>query len=400
MALPRSSGALQHPRGCSRSGAPAPCSPERERPRSPDRERPRSRRLRASVLQLAQILVLCATLLPTPAAAQLVESDCVALGTCRPVLFVQPVDCTARARHRGRRHLYRCEAEARLRLFLDDHGEVWGAQWLGDRPLDDTDPVPEEAVPLWRHCGDLPEIDPLPPHLAPYDDPDLGRCLAYYPEAVPLPPDVAKRARTKGLSTVHPFVRRAGEELVRRAWAEGIEIKVISGHRQYHPRGRRARMLASWHAFGLALDINMTWAKGLGEAARKRREDPEEHARWERLGEIGRELGLRWGGDMRSEDIFHYEWHPGYGGLIQPKELRAFLSFMGKGAKDYEASWRMLLPGAREIVDKQKVPAAKKGKIKKKSTKRKKKAAKKRTGKGKPKKAKKKPKAKPKKKRR
>lgn len=295
-------------------------------------------------------------------ATGMVEPPCAETGACRPVLFVRPSDCTPKSRWYYERRTQRCEAESRLVLFVDRAGEIHGAQRLGDQPAG-NEPVPDEVRHLWRHCGEdaEPRWDPMPVTFIRYVDPDLGRCLVAHPDAKELSVDVSKKARVKGLDTLHPFVRYAGRELVRRAYEEGIEIKVISGHRHYKARVgydrnlKRRRVLASWHAFGVALDINMTWARGLVEASRRRRDDPAEHARWERLGEIGRELGLRWGGDMKSDDIFHFEWHPGYGGRLQPRELAAFLRATG-GGKHYEKSWHLFGPGARKIVAATKLP--------------------------------------------
>ena len=307
-------------------------------------------------------------------ADDLVEPDCLEARTCRPVLFVRPADCSPKKRWYYERRTQRCEAEDRLVLFLGAAGEIQGAQLLGPQPAGEG-PVPNEVKDLWRHCGELADApwDPLPTHLVRSVDPDLGRCLVAWPAALELSPEVEKRARVRGLDGLHPYVRAAGRELVRRAWEEGIEIKVISGYRHFKARVgydrtlKRRRVLASWHAFGAALDINMMWAKGLGEAARRRRDDPEEHARWERLGEIARSLGLRWGGNMNSDDIFHLEWHPGYGGRLQPRELQAFLKLTGSRGQEYERSWRMFEPGAKAIVAATKLPpppkkgAAKKG---------------------------------------
>jgi peptidoglycan L-alanyl-D-glutamate endopeptidase CwlK len=293
-----------------------------------------------------------------PVEAGLVVPECYVRGSCERIELVQPAGCTPKRRWWHERRTQLCESERALVLFMDPEGQLYGGQWLPDREAP-KDPVPEELLHVWRRCGEgaVPGWPELPVVFARFEDPDVGPCLVANLLAAPVPDDIAKKARVKGLDSSHPYVRWAGRQLVRQAWEEGIEIKVISGYRKYAPRverkpkrGRGPRYLVSWHHFGLALDINMTWAKGLGEAARKRREDPEEHARWERLGEIGRSLGLRWGGNMNSDDIFHFEWHPGYGGRLTPKELGAFLQLAGRSGLDYEATWVMLEPGARERI--------------------------------------------------
>ena len=60
----------------------------------------------------------------------------------------------------------------------------------------------------------------------------------------------------------------------------------------------------SWHNYGLAFDVAPT------ELLNKPDWDPD-NPLWQHLGQIGKRIGLRWGGDWKSPDKPHFEFHPG-----------------------------------------------------------------------------------------
>ena len=66
----------------------------------------------------------------------------------------------------------------------------------------------------------------------------------------------------------------------------------------------KAKPGTSWHNFGLAFDVAVvvngqpTW--------------PDDEALWSKVGDLGKRLGLEWGGDFASfKDLPHFQFHPG-----------------------------------------------------------------------------------------
>ena len=128
------------------------------------------------------------------------------------------------------------------------------------------------------------------------------------------------------LNGLHPAFRRIVKKLIRRAESDGMKLCVVCGLRTYEEQRRlyaqgrtkpgkpctravqgkivtNARPGYSWHNFGLAVDFCFV----AGKNARPTWVGP-----WKRLGEIGKSLGLIWGGDFKSiKDKPHFEWHPG-----------------------------------------------------------------------------------------
>jgi len=174
-----------------------------------------------------------------------------------------------------------------------------------------------------------------------YHDPSMGPC-AVYRDAHPLPRIVARRGRTKNLHKLHPYVRRAALELIRRSWAAGVELKIISTYRRHrHKKNwqtKKYRSYSHWHAWGMAVDVNLREYRGLRIAKKNYAKDEK---KWLTVARIGQELGLSWAGDGRSKDIFHFEWHPGYGGWIRKHEFLGFLKYAGADGQDYKKMWRI-----------------------------------------------------------
>ena len=120
---------------------------------------------------------------------------------------------------------------------------------------------------------------------------------------------------SRRLEDLHPTVAGLARQLVTLAQAEGIEILVTSTLRTFEDQaelyaiGRtkpgkkvtNAPPGKSWHNFSLAFDVvpviegKPVWNSPL----------------WERIGELGKGLGLLWGGDFRGfKDKPHFEFHP------------------------------------------------------------------------------------------
>ena len=70
----------------------------------------------------------------------------------------------------------------------------------------------------------------------------------------------------------------------------------------------------SWHTFGLAIDVNLAGRKGLKEATRAYLAGSERDA-WLTLATAAERLGLYWLGRNDPDEIFHFEWRPGWTGL-------------------------------------------------------------------------------------
>lgn len=114
---------------------------------------------------------------------------------------------------------------------------------------------------------------------------------------------------------LHPFFRDKIKKLLSDARSLGFNVDVFQGYRskeeqdKLFAKGRtepgaivtKARGGYSWHNFGIAADIvfkkdgKWSWA--------------EEHP-WSLLGDIGRELGLDWGGLWpKFRDRPHFQWN-------------------------------------------------------------------------------------------
>lgn len=141
------------------------------------------------------------------------------------------------------------------------------------------------------------------------------------------------------LEGLHPHLQKLARELHRRAARAGIPLRIIHGYAPYERRSRPGPGgMANWHQFGLAFDVLIADRRDLGDGRRHFHEDD---PTWHRLGAIGQELGLVWGGIWRSYDPFHFEWHPGDDATISATDLRRFLALAGPAGKDYRAVWQL-----------------------------------------------------------
>lgn len=111
----------------------------------------------------------------------------------------------------------------------------------------------------------------------------------------------------KSMGAVHPRLKALAVELIKRAYHEGINIRITAGHRTHaeqqrlYNQGRttpgnivtNARPGQSIHNFGLAIDYvlvneddtTVSWVV---------------NKQWRRVGAIGKQLGFQWGGDWTS----------------------------------------------------------------------------------------------------
>ena len=164
-------------------------------------------------------------------------------------------------------------------------------------------------------------------------DPDalrVGQILA-----IPFPPDGSGRvsagsaallgARTvelneQRLARLHPALASRGRAMVELCAGVGVAILVTQGLRTWEeqdrlyaigrtrpPIGRKFIVTnapggRSWHNFGLALDVVVLEALGKADWDTG-------HPGWARAGEIGKSLGLAWGGDWKAfKDLPHFQY--------------------------------------------------------------------------------------------
>ncbi len=121
----------------------------------------------------------------------------------------------------------------------------------------------------------------------------------------------ADRRSERNLATVQPQLAKVGRELLRRLAAEGLTFKVTSGNRtqaeqdKLYSQGRNGNKgpVVTWtrksrHIGGRAIDLTLFSGKN----------PVWDSKHYDRAGQIGKELGLVWGGDWkRTKDRPHFE---------------------------------------------------------------------------------------------
>jgi peptidoglycan LD-endopeptidase CwlK len=138
----------------------------------------------------------------------------------------------------------------------------------------------------------------------------------------------------KVIERLNPVVQPYARELVRRAAAKGIEVKVIGGFRSIEEQQRlfcqgrdipecsglykpgpivtNARGGHSNHNFGIAFDI------GVFQGTKYLPQSP----KYIEVGKIGRSLGLEWGGDWTTiKDRPHFQLRPKWAVQLSEKEM-------------------------------------------------------------------------------
>ncbi len=271
--------------------------------------------------------------------------------------FSRAVGCGERTRYPGRRDVYSCQGEERMRLQLAADGRVFTTQLPMGRA---RGPYPVEVVSQWRYCPFQEDsaLKALPDKFTAYQDPDVGQCYLYRPVDPGLRESLRGSAKLRLLEGLHPYFADSVARMVALAKSEGIDIKVISGVRPSTVRqvwvtktlkgkGKKPRKVKvrtevhrkTWHAWGLAVDVNLAHRSDLTTAVAAYLSDPEEHRQWTRVGEIGMALGLKWLGPHNVEEIFHFEWHPGWPGRSDDVHAE-LVRLRGRGQND--TVWKAL----------------------------------------------------------
>lgn len=142
--------------------------------------------------------------------------------------------------------------------------------------------------------------------------------VALLPQTRDVSDEVIKRGDPKRIlnqNNLHPILRSKVSSLLERAHAQGLDVMVSEGYRSIDRQNRlyssgkmvtRAAGGSSFHNYGLAVDFVFRDQQGQPTW------DAPEHA-WRHLGAIGKDLGLRWGGDFKSlKDFGHFELSAGF----------------------------------------------------------------------------------------
>jgi hypothetical protein len=119
------------------------------------------------------------------------------------------------------------------------------------------------------------------------------------------PGDVLKSGK------IHPELKKRTEQLLFEAERQGLRPQIVAGFRslesqkKLYESGRKvtnAKAGDSFHNYGLAVDI----------AFRDDKNKPswDEKHDWEKLGKIGKSVGLQWGGDWKKRDRPHFQLLP------------------------------------------------------------------------------------------
>lgn len=136
------------------------------------------------------------------------------------------------------------------------------------------------------------------------------------------------------LEKLTPDTQAKALEFLAAAEAAGFRLKIISTLRtcseqnRLYAQGRtrpgkvvtHAQGCMSWHVLGRAFDVMIVEPRNPSIAD------------WKRLGEVGKSIGLLWGGDFKGFfDGPHFEWHPG-------KTIADFCKNPARCEEAYEAS--------------------------------------------------------------
>ena len=116
---------------------------------------------------------------------------------------------------------------------------------------------------------------------------------------------------SRAIDDLDPRFKPIAIELLARACEAGIPVMVIDTRRteaehQANLAAGRSWIVRSKHLDGLAIDICPYAVYDLHgpDKLEWNANDPS----WERLGKLGKRLGLRWGGDWEQADMGHFEY--------------------------------------------------------------------------------------------
>lgn len=244
------------------------------------------------------------------------------------IIFRLPAECRPR-RPRELRVFQDCTLEERLSVPLDASAAPLALPVLRAPVV-----VPGELAAVPRYCAfaPVPALDAQPDRFFAYEDRDVGRCYVFAPLDRAALATLGRYDARAFLDGVYPYMRAAMLRALAEAARAGHRFRVINGRNDSATR-------PSWHTFGLAIDVNLAGRKGLKEATRAYLSGAERDA-WLTLAAAAERLGLYWLGRNDPDEIFHFEWRPGWTGLPHG-ELAAGLA-RDKAEGGVECVWQRL----------------------------------------------------------
>ena len=121
----------------------------------------------------------------------------------------------------------------------------------------------------------------------------------------------------KNIATLNKKVQPLARRLIEEAVAQGINAKVISGHRTYeeqndlYAQGRSKPGLIVTKAKGGQSNHNFATAFDVGIFSPDGKKYIEESTAYDEVGKIGEALGLEWGGSWKFYDAPHFQYNEG-----------------------------------------------------------------------------------------
>lgn len=124
----------------------------------------------------------------------------------------------------------------------------------------------------------------------------------------------------RDITKLHPFVRMLAEQLVKECKKQGLNIKITDCVRTVDEQDACMRAGTTtvsypytYHAWGLAFDVCQNDVNCAY---------PSDDAWWQKVGKIGKGLGLEWGGDwVRGIDRPHFQLNSYSGGTNKCAKL-------------------------------------------------------------------------------
>ena len=176
----------------------------------------------------------------------------------------------------------------------------------------------------------------------PYLDPEITELLDYF--------DVPELPETKGesvdlsdilyksdkyISKLDPSIQPLAKSLILECLKENIKIELTSGYRtlneqsKLYNQGRTgegdivtdSKPGYSFHNWGLGFDVAPLNEKGEPYW-------PNDNALWDKIGSIGKRLGLKWGGDFTDKDLPHFQANVPLNDLLNGKTRTLYSDFI------------------------------------------------------------------------
>ena len=115
---------------------------------------------------------------------------------------------------------------------------------------------------------------------------------------------------SRRLDDLHPAMRGKAVELIARCIEAGIMIAIVDTLRTADEHQENLKKGTSWtlnsrHLVGKAIDV-APWFEWRLYGADKLNWDASDPV-WQKIGDIGEKLGLRWGGRWKQKDMGHFE---------------------------------------------------------------------------------------------